>query len=619
MPKPKPRLITSPAPLYRVERQLAPKGVRAFQAAVKTWRDYLAKTNIAHGGPALASALDGMDPKALDKLVSVTQEGAKKGGQIAAAQLNAALETKLSFNLTNPAAVAWTERNAARLVREITDESKAAIRSFIGEAMRGNYTVDSTARQLRAIVGLTERQERAVWKFREDLITNMGKTEVEALRLAEEYAYGLRAHRAVVIARTEILRGEASGQQLLWDQGIAAGQLGKDRLEKAWAVANDERLCERCAPMDGVAVGIDEPWIVDGEEHMIPNTLHPQCLPGDALVSFGRCEAVARRWFEGDLFIIRTAHKRQLAVTANHPILTRAGWVAARFLNVGGDVICTGRREGPEFRHDVNDQDRPSPIHEVAEAFRRRAGVFAEEVKVTAPDFHGDGESSEVAVVWTDGLLVDRDDTLFAQRLRQFYLRWADAVSQRTKRFVSGSPADLAGKRDRASSHGCVGMSSLTLSLLECHASPFQGLGFALPSGLYPGAPQAVIDDRPGRVEPMGQCVDRRASAVERHKIIDRQNHLRARLVRPRLAPGNPGSFQPDVDHPDTDAELARQINAGAAGEIFADQIVSIGTVHYRSHVYNLQTKTGFFTADGIVTHNCRCSSALVEREDYEP
>jgi len=43
------------------------------------------------------------------------------------------------------------------------------------------------------------------------------------------------------------------------------------------------------------------------------------------------------------------------------------------------------------------------------------------------------------------------------------------------------------------------------------------------------------------------------------------------------------------------------------AGEISLDRITKLRVRDFAGHVYNLQTKTGWYLANGIVTHNCMC------------
>jgi hypothetical protein len=52
--------------------------------------------------------------------------------------------------------------------------------------------------------------------------------------------------------------------------------------------------------------------------------------------------------------------------------------------------------------------------------------------------------------------------------------------------------------------------------------------------------------------------------------------------------------------------KLSDTVLALAPG-ITCDNIIKIKRSYFSGHVYNLQTDTGLFVADGIITHNCRC------------
>ena len=59
------------------------------------------------------------------------------------------------------------------------------------------------------------------------------------------------------------------------------------------------------------------------------------------------------------------------------------------------------------------------------------------------------------------------------------------------------------------------------------------------------------------------------------------------------------------------DAKLARQLIHGQAIPVFLDEIVYVERQSIHGFVYNLETVDGWYSADGIVTHNCRCSVGL--------
>jgi hypothetical protein len=44
------------------------------------------------------------------------------------------------------------------------------------------------------------------------------------------------------------------------------------------------------------------------------------------------------------------------------------------------------------------------------------------------------------------------------------------------------------------------------------------------------------------------------------------------------------------------------------AREITLDEVVHIEHAAFSGHVYNLQTEPGWYIANEIITHNCRCT-----------
>lgn len=261
--------LTSPAALYRIEKRLSPKARAAFLAAVKKWR-----ADVAAGRPP--------NPQALKPLVAVTEDGTRLAGTAAAIQIGAVRPgIKLAFDLTNPKAVKWAKQNAARLIKDISDETRAAVRQAVKRAVAGEMTTQQVARYTREIVGLTGQQETAVFNFYERAIAS-GYSDADALAEAQDYAGRLRVYRSEVIARSEVLRAENAGQELLWMQGKAAGSL--TGLKRKWIATPDERECDICKEMDGQVTEIDEPWEYDGEAFMTPQDSHPQCRCSEGLV-----------------------------------------------------------------------------------------------------------------------------------------------------------------------------------------------------------------------------------------------------------------------------------------------------------------------------------------------
>jgi SPP1 gp7 family putative phage head morphogenesis protein len=170
----------------------------------------------------------------------------------------------MAFDVANPEAIAWAERNAARLVTDITTEAQAAIRTIVTDAFANGVSPSETAKLIRASIGLTERDAQAVMNAQLKWIAE-GVTN--ATERAEKYAAKLTRRRAQTIARTETMRAANEGQQQLWEQAREAGLLDRTA-KKVWIVADP---CPICAGMSGETVRIDQTFSIGGDPPAHPN------------------------------------------------------------------------------------------------------------------------------------------------------------------------------------------------------------------------------------------------------------------------------------------------------------------------------------------------------------
>jgi len=278
--------------------------------------------------------------------------------------------------------------------------------------------------------------------------------------------------------------------------------------------------------------------------------LHPNCLPGDAVVTAGsRITGATARVFKGELVRIETLGGKQLSGTANHPVLTGRGWVGLGFLLPGDHVVSRLGEERPILR-DQHDQHVPALIGEVAHAAIRARQVSAREVPVSAVDFHGDGAGSDVAVVATDGLLLHDMEAALREHGHE--------------QILDGGRADLL-----ALARGC------TLDHL--------GLG---------GGPAARR--HMGRGAQRGALLGAGLRHTHGH-ALGSVALLDAALV------------ESQGDDLATYAEARRDALHTLAGEVALDQVVHVERYAFHGEVFNLETEHGWYIGNGILTHNCRC------------
>lgn len=153
----------------------------------------------------------------------------------------------LIFDATNPEATSWARRRSAELVTQVTGESKLAVRQVVTRMFQDGVTPQQAARQLRGIIGLTERDALAVDNLRRSM-TAAGRSRTQIERAVERASAKYIRRRAETIARTESMRASNKGQQALWRQAQANGLLGSDPRQK-WIVTPDELLCPICSEL----------------------------------------------------------------------------------------------------------------------------------------------------------------------------------------------------------------------------------------------------------------------------------------------------------------------------------------------------------------------------------
>lgn len=205
----------------------------------------------------------------------VVAETVRRGGEASIKHLPAAVVAQMRFDLLNPRSVDFIRQHTAELVREVIEETRAAIRGVIQRAFEEGMHPRRSARYIRELVGLTERQAAAVENLRRRLLRD-GASMQRAEEEAAKYSRRLHRNRALNIARTETLRAANEGQNLLWQQGIEEGLILPERTFREWIVTPDDRLCEFCEPMDGQRVGMNEPFQSElGPVDLPP--LHPGC------------------------------------------------------------------------------------------------------------------------------------------------------------------------------------------------------------------------------------------------------------------------------------------------------------------------------------------------------
>jgi len=209
---------------------------------------------------------------------------------------------KVAFNPGNSRAVAAANRSKYRLIREITDSQRKAIKAAIEDSIRRGAGPLDAARTFRNSIGLTENQYRAVNNYRD--LLERGSFEaldrelrdkrfdrtvgrvVDAVEQGEKnfltkdqidkmtlrYAENMRRYRSETIARTETMRTMNAAKQESFKQMADALGIDHADVERTWVATLDSKTRDTHAEMNReTVVGIDTPFTSpSGEELMYP-------------------------------------------------------------------------------------------------------------------------------------------------------------------------------------------------------------------------------------------------------------------------------------------------------------------------------------------------------------
>ncbi len=566
---------------YEIAAKFEPAFAKAFLEAVRDTFDDATKKAFAEAykSGSVSQAMESLpifsdEPdnpaweRFTERLESEYLQVIQESGEAETRRLNRDFDTNMRFSIVkqtarkvpevpvNPYAIDWVQRRSLQLVRQgISEQQRDVVRDLLVDNFEAGARAEDVYEEIRQNIGLTARESNAVVN-RRILHEEAGLDEVETERLTSAYRDSLLLKRAERIARTETIAAQAQGRNEAW-------QLAQDNnllpsVQRVWLAPPEtgpDRPCEICEELDGKTAAIGEPYesALVGQVEAPP--AHPSCLPGDFAVAAQGVAASSERWYEGDLVVFRTALGNELACTPNHPILTPGGWVAAHLLDVGSRVVSTRIGEGVPSFFDSYHQDVPAVVEKIADFPKELAFPSAVPVPTAPEDFHGDGFGSDVAVIWTDRLLHPDVDAARLELLR--------------KGDFSGCPECLA----------LLGGSCSLLKFLDRDLPPSS----------------SCI---------RGPCHCLSSGGVE---FGDTLEHRRA-----SVAWFDPSFQKKASNHAAADSPGFGQRLLAESGLVIADDVVHVDVQSFSGHVYNLQTFEGFYIAQGVFSHNCRCSETLV-------
>lgn len=326
------------------------------------------------------------------------------------------------------------------------------------------------------------------------------------------------------------------------------------------------------------------------------------CFPKNTRV---RCDAKIglKAFYTGKMVELTSARGHRLTVTANHPVLTRRGWVAANLIEEGDDLIGASKDIDAPLHGIVDDEKAPSGAENLFEALAEK-GLRV--VPMAPDDFHGDALSmkDEIHIAGSDRALMDvveaaRGHLGSQARLDRALHGRIEAAddpmgSSKIGSVVSDAiftqDAAYGGLRDPETARDL--RLAVEASSIEGQDPPFE-VGVASvtsgPSGgelplNAAGRGFDLLPDDPPRIR---HCAQFHAGLREGPAY----SAAAASMLFSQLLEANPGT-------------------------IAFDKVVEVRKYQWAGHVFDFATSTGIIMADGIVVSNCLCTvQQLTEAE----
>jgi hypothetical protein len=196
----------------------------------------------------------------------------------------------IRFDGRNRRAEEWIRDRAGRLIREITDDQREAIRAVIEAGQVAGRNPRATAldiagriengRRVGGIIGLTSKQAGYVQSARAELEElseayferklrdkRFDRTVAKAIRdgkalsaadtqrIVDRYSDKMLSFRAENIARTEAISALHAAQYEAMQQLVDSGKVRADQITKVWSATMDTRTRDTHQAMNGQAVG----------------------------------------------------------------------------------------------------------------------------------------------------------------------------------------------------------------------------------------------------------------------------------------------------------------------------------------------------------------------------
>lgn len=412
------------------------------------------------------------------------------------------------------------------------------------------------------------------------------KERMKALRESSGELVRMTDNRIEAIARTEVTRADSIGR-------LIAMKANDDVIGVEFSAVMDDRTTEMCIERNGLIMRLDDPRL---PENTPP--LHVNCVLGDTLVlPIGRVSAISERVFNGDIFVIESAKGNNLAGTPNHPILTGRGWIPLCEIKEGDYIVCNALGERGNVINGKN-QQVVACIKNAASAFLDNSNVRATPMPMTAEDFHHDGGQGKVAIIYTDRELLDGVKSSVDKHVVKHGFVWRNVI----RSFFENSKSVFFFFRD-----GFFSPFNSFMSFLRKFYSFFRSCILHSHKLLFMSIARLYAMFNKNAFNCIRRCdVEADSNTANTYTLIMQSDDSFMVNGVDGTFPLN-AMFEQNIIHLiECGSVFFAKFTEGESCKIVFDKVVRVKSDRFYGHVYNLQTESGIFVANNIITHNCR-------------
>ena len=474
----------------------------------------------------------------------------------------------------------WREEHATAftVAKAMDMDVLESIRNEVDKALAEGRTFTEFKRDLQPTL------ERLGWWGRKEM-TDPVTGEVREVQLGSP-------RRLKTIYNANLRTARAAGQ---WERIQRNKQTHPYLLYRLGPSENHREQHQR---WNGLLLPVDDPFWAS---HFPPNGWN--CFPAEMRI---RCNARAglKTWYAGEMVELHTRLGNRLTVTANHPVLTRRGWLPAHQVQEGDQLLSAVGDRDARLSGIVDHEQPPTRADDL---FQSLAAQGLRIVPMSPDDFHGDA-----------------------------HLRKPEIE-------VAGAYGDLMNIVERAASQldGKVGLDLTLHGAIEPAHIP-AGAALAAPVVSDAMLAQNTADRRLGDSEPAGDGgLTGKPGAVQRQhlvfgRIVARVSSLpgsaqqpvglaSALDIDPTMTGGiaasanrNTTAFQNTAQGVPADAQLYGELLEANPGLVAVDEVRLVRKYDWSGHVYDFSTDTGLIVAGGLIVSNCKCWIRQVSRREYE-